>query len=398
MAEKFKFTMRRIREIKPPESGRDYCRDLGCKGLEVCVSATGSKTYYFYRRIAGKPRRIRIGTADSMTVEDARHAVATIMGEVATGRDPAEERRLKKNEKTLAELFDDWLEVHAKPRKKTWADDERQFKRYLEPFHAVRLSTITASRIARWHVQLGKDSGPVQANRVKTLLGTVLAFGVKLGLLTTNPAKSVSSFPERSRERFLLPSEMTAFFDALAQIGEPWEDFFRLCLFTGARRANVQSMEWGEIDFDRMVWTVPASKSKNKRTLLVPLSPPAIIILKNRLSFATSSPFVFASHGKHGYLAAPKWPWEKVRILSGLTDLRIHDLRRSLGSWQATAGASLSIIGASLGHADLKSTQVYARLQMDPVRLSVESAVESMRKAGGLVTDDAEKDQGDGDD
>ena len=74
-----------------------------------------------------------------------------------------------------------------------------------------------------------------------------------------------------------------------------------------------------------------------------------------------------------------------------LKDLRMHDLRRSLGSWQATAGASLAVIGASLGHADLKSTAVYARLQLAPVRASVEAATEAMRKAAGLLEDESEE-------
>jgi len=67
---------------------------------------------------------------------------------------------------------------------------------------------------------------------------------------------------------------------------------------------------------------------------------------------------------------------------AGLTNLRPHDPRRSLGPWQAIAGSSLQIIGASLGHGDHKSTQVYSRLLMDPVRVSVSGAVQAMLTAG----------------
>jgi integrase len=67
----------------------------------------------------------------------------------------------------------------------------------------------------------------------------------------------------------------------------------------------------------------------------------------------------------------------------------MHDLRRSLGSWQAEAGASLTLIGKTLGHRDHKATQVYARLQLDPVRVSVDGVTRDMRRAAGLLEVDA---------
>jgi integrase len=63
-------------------------------------------------------------------------------------------------------------------------------------------------------------------------------------------------------------------------------------------------------------------------------------------------------------------------------DLRIHDLRRTLGSWQARAGASLTIIGKSLGHKSQQATAIYSRLDLDPVRASVEQATAAMIEAG----------------
>jgi integrase len=66
--------------------------------------------------------------------------------------------------------------------------------------------------------------------------------------------------------------------------------------------------------------------------------------------------------------------------------LRIHDLRRSLGSWQAITGASLPIIGKSLGHKSPDATMIYARLSLDPVRQSVNTATAAMMEAGGMKT------------
>jgi integrase len=95
--------------------------------------------------------------------------------------------------------------------------------------------------------------------------------------------------------------------------------------------------------------------------------------------------WVFPSTGKTGHLVEPKKAWKRILERADLSDLRIHDLRRSLGSWQAATGASLSIIGKSLGHKNINSTAIYARLNIDPVRESMETATSAMMVAGGLL-------------
>lgn len=68
-----------------------------------------------------------------------------------------------------------------------------------------------------------------------------------------------------------------------------------------------------------------------------------------------------------------------------MSDLRIHDLRRTLGSWQAKNGASLVVIGKSLNHKSQQATAIYARLDLDPVRESVNTATKAMLEAAGLT-------------
>ena len=81
----------------------------------------------------------------------------------------------------------------------------------------------------------------------------------------------------------------------------------------------------------------------------------------------------------------PKKAWKALLTAAGLEDLRIHDLRRSLGSWAAIQGTSLAIIGAALGHKSTESTRIYARLTVDPVRDAMEKATSAMVSAGGLI-------------
>jgi integrase len=382
MPKTFQFTEAKIRATPAPATGREYHKDIRFPGLQLCITSTGTATYYLVKRIGGKPTRVRLGTVEQLSVEQARTTAATIAGEVASGRDPQAERQKRRAVPTLDMVWNQWFEAHAKPRKKSWKEDERMWRRCLVDFHARRISSIRPAEVAQWHVNLGETSGRYQANRAKSLLNTLFTYAIRLEMLVVSPCRSVPNFPEQSRERFLLPSEMKAFFDALVDAGEPWHDLFQVSLFTGARYGNTACMRWAEIDLDRMTWTIPAAKAKSKKPITIALAPPALAILRSRLELSNgSNPYVFPSKGA-GHVRDPWRAWERVREASGLKDLRIHDLRRSLGSWQAVAGASLAIIGASLGHANLKSTQVYARLTMEPVRQSVDSAAAAMLAAG----------------
>ena len=94
--------------------------------------------------------------------------------------------------------------------------------------------------------------------------------------------------------------------------------------------------------------------------------------------------WVFPSYGKTGHLVEPKKAWNRLLDRAEISDLRIHDLRRTLGSWQAATGASLPVIGKSLGHKNQATTAIYARLDLDPVRQAVNTATAAMLAAGGL--------------
>ena len=207
-----------------------------------------------------------------------------------------------------------------------------------------------------------------------------------MGFRGENPAKGVKRFKETKRDRFLERDELPAFFQALlAEPNEALRDFFLLCLLTGARRGNVQAMRWEDMDLTAGRWRIPETKSGVP--VVVPLCDPALAILQNRRKAANGSPWVFPGRGKTGHLIGPKSAWARILKRAGLSDLRPHDLRRSLGSWQAMGGASLPIIGKSLGHTQAATTQIYARLQTDSVRASVAAATTGMLEAGGVVID-----------
>jgi len=122
---------------------------------------------------------------------------------------------------------------------------------------------------------------------------------------------------------------------------------------------------------------------KNRTPYAIPLTPEAINILRNRLRRQEKkpSPWVFPSRGKTGHITDLKGAWKELLLSAKIENLRIHDLRRTLGSYQAIAGSSLTIIGASLGHKSVQATQIYSRLTLDPVRESVMGATRSIIRA-----------------
>ena len=112
----------------------------------------------------------------------------------------------------------------------------------------------------------------------------------------------------------------------------------------------------------------------------VPLVPEAVEVIRSRVIAAKGREWVFPGrHGK-GHLSDVRKPVKKIFDAAGFKDVRLHDLRRTFGSWQAANGSSELLIGKSLGHRNTRSTAVYARLNLDPVRQSVERATNAMRE------------------
>lgn len=190
----------------------------------------------------------------------------------------------------------------------------------------------------------------------------------------------VKKYKEKSRDRFLQAHELQAFFKAVAdETNEKIRDYVLISLLTGARQANVLAMRWEEIDFHRKEWRIPETKNGDSHT--IPLTNNVIRLLQDRVDI-DKSPFVLSGEGRTGHLAEPKSGWARIKKRAGIDNLKMHDLRRSLGSWQASTGASLPIIGKTLAHKNVATTLIYARLNNEPVRESMEKATSAMLNAG----------------
>ena len=361
-----------------PQDKRVYYQDDSAEGLNLCITPAGAKTFYLVKKFQGRKVRVPIGRFPTLSVEEARKACREI---IAGGIDVYLARRQSaRHEHTLNGLWEHWLD-YAKAHKKTWPEDERKYNAFLTPWANRRLSAIHKADVQALHTRVGKENGPYLANRLLDLVGAMFNKAGDIGFTGDNPAKGIKKFKEVKRDRFLTGDELPAFFRALAaESSELLRDFFLISLLTGARRANVQAMAWQDVDLDRAYWRIPETKSGTP--VVVPLVAPALAILQARHKARNGSPWVFPSFGQSGHLVEPKAAWKRICTAAGLPDVRIHYLRRSLGSWQAMGGASLPIIGKSLGHTQASTTQIYARLSMDPVRSSVESATAAILTAG----------------
>lgn len=377
---RLRFTPKRVAELSAPDRGRTYYYDEPTPGLCVMVTDKGARSYYVYRKVNGRPIRVRLGGTDELSLEHARKRAFALMGGIAEGKDPQAEKVARRSEMTLGELFTLYLEQHAKPHKRSWKSDQENFDRYLADWKNRKLSSIRRAEVQALHGRLGERIGHHTANRVRSLIHTLFAKALDLANFDKpNPAHGVQRFKEQSRARFLQPDELPAFWESLSQEPQLFQDFFMLALLTGARRRNVEAMRWEDVNLAAACWRL--THTKNNEPLLLHLPSKAVQILRRRQHEANGSPWVFPTWSKLGHLVEPKTAWSRILKRAGLVDLRMHDLRRTLGSWQALAGTSLQVIGASLGHKSLQATQVYSRLTMQPVIASVDTATGNLLAA-----------------
>lgn len=352
-------------------------------GLVLLVTSGGSKTFYLYKKINGRPERIKLGRFPDMSVENARKMAAQNKGQIAAGKNPNEDRKRLRDDMTFGELFHDYMERYSKKHKRSWKYDEREINKFLPHWFRRKLASITKQEIQHLHEKTRDKNGLYQANRLLERIRAMFNKGIEWGWQGQNPAVGVKKFKEKARDRFVQTDELPRLFTALEdEESQIIKDYIMISLLTGARKSNVLAMQWEEISFERAEWRIP--ETKNGEPVTVPLMTEAIAILQRR-RLATNSEWIFPSEGsKSGHLADPKRAWHRVMQRAGIADLRIHDIRRTLGSYQAITGASLPIIGKSLGHKSQQATAIYARLNLDPVRQSVERATLAMMTAGKI--------------
>lgn len=386
------FTEKGIAALPIPakQDGQAIYYDSGSRdGLMLIATYGGTKTFYHYVFFEKKPVRTKIGRWPQFKVAAAR-AVAHTMSENATqnGTHPGEKRRDNLRDITLKQFYEtvyrpEYSLVYKKPR--SVANDDSIFTHRLGEFHNRYLHSIQTSELEKLHNQTKQTHSPYTANRVLSLIKHMYVIAAKYGYVKghENPAAGIRKFAEKSRDRFLQSDELKRFFNALdAEDNEVFKNYVLISLFSGQRRGNILGLRWSQIDLNNGFMYLP--DTKNSEPMQVPITGQLRDLLEKIKQNAKSDCVLPSNKSQSGHLEDPKRPWRDLLARAGIENLRLHDLRRTMGSYQAITGASTNIIGKSLGHKSTSATMVYARLSADPVRESMQKATDKMLEFGSI--------------
>jgi integrase len=402
----------------------DVVWDAEVRGLGVRFRSR-DRVYMVKTRIAGQQRILTIGRhgKGAWGPESARREAQRLLGLIRDGKDPATERDGAKAAPTVEALAARYLIEYAEPHKKprTRIEDARLLKLHILPALGKRKARdVGKPDVARFHTTL--QGSPVAANRALALLSAIMGWAEKVGERQdgTNPCRHVARFPEKARERQLTAAELARLGEALDRAAEGWnaesksewyrrcaaqaedaailraerarwiaarqprrdtaEDWrsiaaLRLLIFTGARLSEILTLRWEFIDPSAGVARLPDSKTGAKNLYL---PPGALAVLETVSRFASNTHVLPGDRAGAGFVGIQK-PWQRVRALAGLPDLRIHDLRHAFASVAVGGGDSLFIVGKLLGHRQSATTERYAHLAPDPARAVADRTGERLR-------------------
>jgi integrase len=316
-----------------------------------------------YRPRRQTQRAVALGTYPVISLAKARERAGEIVSAARRGIDliAAEERDAEARHaaeakaRPLCEIATAYLE--SAKRLRSWRDIESRTRCHIIPKLGNKpMGEITRAEVVEFLDGLERKAGlRHQVNRCRETLRAIFAFAIERELITVNPVIGVSKRKvEIPRDRTLNPDELAALWRVIDKLPELPRAYFRVVLLTGARRNEVGRMEWSEVDLDAALWRLPAERNKSARLFEIPLSDPVVETLRR---LPRLGPLVFALNGKQPMTLHP---WiERVRRDAGLTNARLHDLRRTLRTGLAELGIPFQIAERVLNHAMPSLQSVY---------------------------------------
>ncbi len=413
-----KISKRTVDAATPDPNRRFFLWDTEIKGFGLLVLPSGVKSYVLqYRTQDGNSRRATIGKHGSITPDEARAKADTMRRAVVEGRDPLAEKRERRYAATVADVLDAYLasEAFAAKADSTRATDRGRIIRHLKPLLGrVKVDQLTPDRIKRASAAItsGKTAvtektgfrgqarvrgGEGAARKSVRLLRAILAWAVAEGMVQANPAASVKTGSDGSRDTILDDADAYArLFQTLdrmeteRRIRHPVADAVRVIALTGARRGEVAGMQWRHVDLKAGLVTIDAHKTAKTtgkpRVIGLPAAAAALIA---RQPEGAPDDFVFAPARGAGPVQLSK-PWRAIRAEAELPDgIGLHGLRHSLASHMAMQGAQASEIMTALGHRNLATSQKYIHWAQDARQVIAEkaAAVALAGMTGGKAAD-----------
>jgi len=365
-----------IRNLKPGPVRREISDG---NGLYVVVQPSGKRGFAVRYRYFGTPRKLTL--PGGLTLAAARRLAADAAYQIAQCVDPAVAKKAAKieaaaaRENTVAAICAEFM-CREGGKLRTFDQRESMFRRLILPAIGDRqIETVKRSELVRLLDQIEDKNGPRMADVALAALRRVFNWYALRTDEFNNPivrGMARCNSKERRRTRVLDDTEIAAVWRAAsAEDAQPYGALIRLALLTSARRGELASLRWDEIDGNG-VWTLPAARSKTKVEVIRPLSKAALAVLDGQPRFQDCS-YVFTTNGitPTRNFSGPK---HELDAAAGVTDWRVHDLRRTARSLLSRAGINVDIAERCLGHAIGGVRGVYDRHQyVDEMRHAFEA-------------------------
>jgi integrase len=365
-----------VKALAAPATGAKITYDADVKGFGVRVTAAGARAFILnYRTRLGRERRYTIGAFPDWKTAAARAEAAELKKLIDRGGDPLGEIQADREAPTMADLCDRFLAEYL-PRKRpsTQKSYREQIEVEIRPaLGRLKVADVAFANVDVVHRTISKRA-PYRANRVIALLSRMFSMAIKWGLRNNNPCRGIERNQEQKRRRYLAPDELSRLINTLAHHRDQQAaDIIRMLLLTGARRGEVLAAKWADIDLGRAIWTKPGATTKQRTEHQVPLSDAARQLLTDLRELSPRNvEWLFPDGNWHR--RDVQHNWTAICRTAQITGARLHDLRHTYASVLASAGLSLPIIGALLGHTTPTTTARYAHLFDDPLRAAAERA------------------------
>lgn len=373
-------TDRMVASLKPVEGRQVDYPDATAPGLSLRMSPGGTKTWLIrYRTPSGRQRRYKLGVYPAVGLADARRKALKIKAAVLEGADPAAERKHQREveRETFAALADRYIDQHARARKRSWQEDERMLDLDLRPIlGGLEPAAIKHADIERVLARPLDRGSPIAANRTLALCRKMFNWaGVRPNPCDGIPMPGV----ETARDRHFRHDELRTIWNRLeagaadpsgklVKMTEPTQIALKLLFLTAQRRSEVAGMRRAEYDRAAAMWTIPTARAKGKRAQRVPLSEPAIQLLDRafELTAGMETEFTFPTtrHTRAGPAgaghvsgAALLRALKRVLVGSGVHDVDVHDIRRTVATEIAAMGYSSDVVSGLLNHAPATVTR-----------------------------------------
>ena len=378
MSNKFKFTNANIKNLKP-QNKRVYIYDTEEKGLSLLLTPSGNKSYYLRGRVLRNQIRVKLGEPSFMSVDEARNEARKTKIMLNSGKNPiAEKKKLNQEDsfKVMYEKFIEEKEQHLKPR--TIDGYKGLWKNYLNVLGNKKISQLTTDDFKKLHKKITNNNGKRCANHSIVFSKTIFNYFIKGNLYDgKNPVIPVQLNKESPRIRYLTKKEMEKFVEVINNYPDSIsKDAIWLLLMTGARRSNVFSMRWQDVDLESKTWVIP--ETKTGKNMSVALVDSAVEILKRLAETKYNEYVFFSTESKTGHITEVRSTWKSILTKAEITNLHLHDLRHTLATYMVSYGANAFQVKRALTHSSIQSTQIYVNLDVEQLRETLNDTVKKM--------------------